>query len=109
MSNSNNLGFGIMMFTENLSNVPEGCNNFINLDDKNATLFKPEMDENTIKKFVPEFIDKGVNFNSYLIKLNNIPIKVNNEIKKSLPEKYLLLLICFLWQLIIVLKKFNLF
>ena len=88
MSNSNNLGFGIMMFTENLSNVPEGCNNFINLDDKNATLFKPEMDENTIKKFVPEFIDKGVNFNSYLIKLNNIPIKVNNEIKKNLPEKY---------------------
>ena len=83
-----NYGFGIIMFTENISNIPEGCSNFINLEKDNATIFKDEMDENNIKRFIPDFLNESVNFKNYLIKINNIPFKINNEIKKSLPNKY---------------------
>ena len=88
INSKNNLGFGIIMFTENISNIPEGCSNFINLENDIATIFKDEMDENSIKKFVPEYLDNEVDFKKYLLKINNIPFKVNNEIKKSLPCKY---------------------
>ena len=88
MNNKDNIGFGIVMFSENISNVPEGCSNFINLERERATIFKDEMDENNIIKFVPEFLDDKVDFKKYLLKIDNIPFKVNNEIKKNLPTKY---------------------
>ena len=88
MNNKDDLGFGIIMFTENISNIPEGCSNFVNLDKDGATFFKDEMDEKNIIKFIPEYLDNNVSFNKYLTKINNIPFKVNNEIKKNLPTKY---------------------
>ena len=88
MNSKDNLGFGIVMFSENISNIPEGCSNFVNLDSDNATIFKDEMDENNIVRFIPEYLDDKVQFKKYLTKINNIPFKVNNEIKKNLPTKY---------------------
>ena len=88
MNSKDNLGFGIIMFSENISNIPEGCSNFINLEKDKATIFKDEMDENNIVRFTPEFLDDKVDFKKYLLKINNIPFKVNNEIKKNLPTKY---------------------
>ena len=76
-------GFGIVMFSENISNIPEGCSNFVNLDSDNATIFKDEMDENNIVRFIPEYLDDKVQFKKYLTKINNIPFKVNNEIFPS--------------------------
>ena len=60
MNSKDNLGFRIIMFSENISNIPEGCSNFINLDRDNATIFKDEMDEKNIIKFIPEYLDDNV-------------------------------------------------
>ena len=88
INTNNNLGFGIIMFSENISNIPDGCANFINLEGDSATIFKEEMDENNINQFIPEYLSDSVDFNKYVLKINNIPFKINNEIKKNLPSKY---------------------
>lgn len=79
--------FGILMFGRKINDIPDGCSNFVEYSNGVATLFKSEMNESETFKFVPEFMDASVDFSECIKMISNIPIKINNETKGSLPEK----------------------
>lgn len=82
-----NCGFSIIMFASKIVNIPTGCSAFIDYDDKSASYFQAEMDEKSIIKFSPEVITDDIYFSTCIDLISNIPIKVDNEMKGSLPDK----------------------
>ncbi len=83
-----NVGFSVLAFCNKLTDIPDGCNYFVEYTDKEATLFQSEMEEKNIMKFRPEFITPEVNFNDCINTIANIPIKLNSDGSQLLPEKY---------------------
>ena len=81
------VGFSLIMFSTKLVNIPTGCKAFIEYDDKQASFFESEMNEDGIIKFTPEFIDDTIDFSKCIDKISNIPIKIENDVKGSLPDK----------------------
>ena len=82
-----NLGFGIMMFGQKLTDIPDGCANFLEFDEKKANIFKSEMTENNIHTFIPEFLDNKIDFNYCVRLVGNIPIQVDIEKQGNLPTR----------------------
>lgn len=87
LDSENDIGFGLVIFGKKITDIPEGCQTFINYNEKEATTFRAEMNEKTINKFVPNFIDHDVDFNLCMRLISNIPIMLNNESRGILPEK----------------------
>ncbi len=87
-SKKHNVGFSALMFSNKLTDVPDGCNYFVEYTDKEATLFQSEMEEKNIMKFAPEFITPDINFTDCINSLSNIPIKMNSEASQLLPTQY---------------------
>ena len=87
LDSENDVGFGIIMFSKKITEIPEGCQTFINYNEKEATTFQVEMNEKNINKYVPNFVDKDVDFNLCMRLVSNIPIMLNNESRGTLPEK----------------------
>lgn len=83
-----NIGFSALIFASKLVDIPEGCTNFIDYNNKEASLFKAEMDESSIVKFTPEFINNQVNFDLCVRLAANIPIRTSKDSGKFLPEKF---------------------
>lgn len=89
LESKNNLGFGLLMFDERVDNIPEGCKNFVNYNEKEGYYFTSEMDVDSIRKFKPEFIGADyidVNIDQCISRVSNIPIKVEVNDSGSLPE-----------------------
>ena len=82
------VGFSVLAFCNKLTDIPDGCNYFVEYDNKEATLFQSEMEEKNITKFRPEFITPEIDFYDCVNIIANIPIKVNNEASQLLPETY---------------------
>jgi S-DNA-T family DNA segregation ATPase FtsK/SpoIIIE len=81
--------FSILMFTSKVTNVPTGCEYFINYDTE-CTYFNSEMDEKKIHKFKPSCIDSSINYSKCIELLSNVPIKFNNNdisTSNTLPTK----------------------
>ena len=87
LSNNNKYGFSIMFFCNQISDVPSNCPFFVNYNRNEATLFKSQMDDESIVKFKPYFIDNNIDFDKCLRIVCNTPIKINGDSNGSLPEK----------------------
>ncbi len=87
LDNSDDIGFGIMMFGQKLTDIPDGCDNFIDYNEKQASIFKAEMEEKNIHNFTPEFLSDAIDFNYYVKLINNIPIQVTKDQQGSLPTR----------------------
>ena len=79
------------MFTDRVTNVPTGCDYFIDYNEKESTFFNAEMDEKQLIKFKPACIDNKINYYKCIEKLSNTPIKLNGSdvsSSTSLPSKF---------------------
>lgn len=82
-----NIGFGIFCIADDLIDLPNGCQAFIELDGTNGTMFENEITSTTQKKFT--FDDSYTFFFERIGKqLSSIPIKQALVSKNSLPESY---------------------
>ncbi|MBQ6476961.1 MAG: type VII secretion protein EssC [Bacilli bacterium] len=90
ISNKVYYGFSELIFAHKLSEIPNGCKYFLEYTDKQSTLFESEMSDDTISKFVPEFIDSDVDFATDVDLVSNIPVVNNSDvaINATLPDKY---------------------
>ena len=80
----------LLMFTDRVTNIPNGCEYFINYNDDMCSFFNSEMDEKNITKFKPNTLTEDINFYGCIENLCNIPIKVNNDnaaTNSNLPTK----------------------
>ena len=82
-----NLGFGLFCITDNMLNLPNECQLFINIEGHKGNLFENEITTTTKKEF---YFDSSFTFFFENIgqKLSNIPIRANTTSKFSLPEVY---------------------
>ncbi|MCI8568635.1 MAG: type VII secretion protein EssC [Bacilli bacterium] len=83
------LGFGILMFDERVNNIPDGCENFVNYDEKEGYYFTSEMNTDSIQKFKPEFAGgsySDINIEECISKVSNIPLKIEIDDSGSLPD-----------------------
>ena len=75
---TNNHFMSLLMFSDKVTNIPTGCEYFINYNNNECIFFNSEMDENNLIKFKPEIIDTTIDFYGCIEKLSNIPIKINS-------------------------------
>lgn len=82
-----NIGFGIFCISENLFDLPNGCQAFIELDGNKGTMFENEISSTTKKEFK---FDSSCTFFFEKIgkQLSGIPIKYALTSKNALPESY---------------------
>ena len=83
-----NVGFGIFCITDNMSELPNECQLFINLENNNTgTVFENEVFSDSRKKFV---FDSSYTFFFEWIgkKLSSIPIKYTASKNMALPSSY---------------------
>lgn len=87
LENKGNLGFSIFCITNNLLELPNGCQAFINLDNNKGTMFENELSSKSQKEFT---FDSSYTFFFEKIgrQLSGIPIKYSTSRKESLPESY---------------------
>lgn len=83
-SSSGDIGFGLLIFSQKVSDLPSNCTNFVDYNEKEGVYFESEMSD-TLSKFKPEFID-NVNFNECIRKIYNIPIKIEDMVSGNLPD-----------------------
>ncbi|MBE6157753.1 MAG: type VII secretion protein EssC [Firmicutes bacterium] len=84
---NNNVGFSVVMFADKITAIPDGCLNFVDYNESDATLFKSQMEEKSIMKFKPELISDQIDFVGCMRLISNIPVRVNSEQVSNLPEK----------------------
>ena len=82
-----NVGFGIFCVADDLLDLPNGCQAFIELNGTDGTMFENEITSTTQKKFT---FDASYTFFFEKIgkQLSSIPIKQALTSKNSLPESY---------------------
>lgn len=80
-----NYGFSMVIINNKLSNLPNQCFEFINIDKVSCGLFENELVSNKQIAFTPN-IDYDINVETDFQKLANIPIKFS-ENKIPLPDK----------------------
>lgn len=89
LESKENRGFGLVMFDDRVNNIPDGCSNFVNYNDKEGYYFTSEMNMDSIKKFVPEMIGSNytdINIEDCISRVSNIPMKVEISDSGSLPD-----------------------
>ena len=90
MKDNPNNCMSLLMFTDRVTNIPNGCEFFINYNDEVCSFFNSEMDEKNITKFKPNILNETIDFYGCVENLCNIPIKVNidNSVSSgTLPTK----------------------
>ncbi len=82
---NNNLGFGLIILNDGISNLPNECNDFLTADGENSAILTSDLNINNQQKFKMDSFD-GINLGLLCEKLSNIPIKssqVLDELKNS--------------------------
>ena len=80
-----NLGFGLIILNDGISNLPNEINDFLTADGDNSAIIKNDLNKENQQKFKMDNLD-DVNLGPICEKLSNIPIKSNqmfNELKTS--------------------------
>ena len=82
-----NVGFSIFCITDNLLDLPNKCQAFINLENNKGTMFENEISKDGQKEFT---FDSSYTFFFEWIgkKLSNIPIKYTSASNLTLPSTY---------------------
>ena len=78
-----NFGFSILMFEENMKNIPSVCEHFIDINETTSGMFSKDLSEDNQKIFVPEFQEDNNN-KDYSEILANIPI-LGSSMANTLP------------------------
>jgi len=85
LNNKLNLGFSLLINTNNIDSLPNECSLFINLEKDNCAVYEQELIANKQISFIP---DKNINnLHECLIKLSNIPVDIADG-KFLLPPSY---------------------
>lgn len=83
------LNFGLLMFDNKISDIPNKCSNFVNISKEEGAFFQTDMSSGSIEHFKPEFIDNyDINFEKLITLLSNIPLKNNANTSLALPDNY---------------------
>ena len=80
-----NIGIGLVCFTDDFYKLPNECKNFIKLTDKEAIIFENVNSYNHQQKIKLDSMEISDSFNFITQKLANIPIKVELKGSNSLP------------------------
>ena len=78
-----NLGFSILMFEDNMKNLPSKCEHFIDIEPNMSGLYSKDLSEENQKTFVPEF-QMDNNNADYAQILANIPV-IGESMSSTLP------------------------
>ena len=84
-----NCGFGLLMFDYRVNNIPDGCEDFVNYNEKEGYYFTAEMNVDSIRKFKPEFIGTkyiDIDIDDCISRISNIPLKVEVSDSGQLPD-----------------------
>ena len=84
LTEKENYGFSLMIFSEKLQNLPSECKNFINVNKERSGIFESEISAGNQKEFQTEFCD-NINYDEIIKKICNIPIEFNND-DKAFPD-----------------------
>ena len=84
MSTNANFGFSILYRNNRLSNLPEQCRTFINVDPEKSGLFETNLTKDSQKEFIPE-LNKTVDMYGCAQVLANIPMQ-KEKAKFELPN-----------------------
>ncbi len=87
LDSSINYGFSVVMFDSKISNIPNECDDFIAFNRNEGTIFKSVINQNNMKKFIPEFIDSDnqVDINLCADIVSNIPVKLYTDVASNAP------------------------
>ena len=84
LTQDNNPGFSLMIFSEKLQNLPSECKNFINVNKDVSGIFESEISMGNQKEFSTEFCN-GIDLIGCINRISNIPIEFDDE-EKQLPN-----------------------
>lgn len=84
LEQNTNPGFGLMIFSEKMQNLPSECKNFINVNKDISGVFESEISVGNQREFKTEFCN-GINLNECINRISNIPIEFDDE-EKQLPN-----------------------
>ena len=84
MSTNANFGFSILYRNNRLSNLPEQCSTFINVDPEKSGLFETNLTKDSQKEFIPE-LNKTVDMYGCAQVLANVPMQ-KEKAKFELPN-----------------------
>ena len=79
------LGFSMIILNEKVSNIPDQCQNFINISTEYGEVFKTILN-NKSQKFVPNF-DFPIEIERCIESLSDIPIEYTDEEVGIMPDK----------------------
>ncbi len=85
LKDENNLGFGLIILNDGISNLPNECNDFLTADGDNSAIITSDLNADNQQKFQMDNVD-NINLGLLCEKLSNIPIKssqVLDELKSS--------------------------
>ena len=87
LNEKENIGFGLLALSEDMNQLPNENQCFINLEDKEGQIFESEILDNNLKTFKFNLIE-DIRFNEIASILANIPIKYTIQGKNGLPSSY---------------------
>ena len=79
-----NLGFSLVMFEDSMRNLPQECETFVVIDEKECGIFNKELKSSSLIKFKADY-DPTLDMNDVATKLSNIPIQ-SQEAAMQLPS-----------------------
>lgn len=85
LKENRNLGFGLIILNEGISNLPNACNDFLTAAGEKSAIIKNDLNKNNQQTFIMDNIE-DIDFPLLCEKLSNIPIKLPlmlDEIKSS--------------------------
>ena len=86
LATEENRGFGLVIFDTKVSNIPEGCSNFVNYTETEGNFFTSNMTSKNIQKFVPEFMNNHRDMSTCISLISNIPLRNQNSEEAYLPD-----------------------
>ena len=77
-----NIGFGLIILNDGISNLPNECNDFLSVDEKNSAIITNDLNKKNQQAFVMDDVSE-VNLPLLCEKLSNIPIKQSNMLSET--------------------------
>ena len=74
LKEENNLGFGLIILNDNISDLPNECNDFLSADGETSAIIKNDLNKNNQQKFAMDDVE-SINLPLMCEKLSNLPIK----------------------------------
>lgn len=84
LKSSDNLGFSFVTFGNSMKNLPNNCNEFIEIGEKDCCILEKDLNSQSQQIFVSEY-DNNLNMKDLSISLSNIPLMTKDGMT-SLPN-----------------------